>query len=549
MKYPLSCILILVVLFSCTSGDKKWLTWAKEADTASERLEYLNRIDFPLELEPADKALYGFLLTQTHTRLRESNAEDSLILYARDYYEKHPQEGYMPQVYELSADYYDWNKMYPQKLEMLQKGLNYSMEQKDSFLVSVFYTRTGIHHYTRREYHQALDNYQASLRYHTFANVYYMIGILMEQTGPPDSVDYYYSRSISFALEHGDTIPACHYLRNYAQFLAKKGLYNEAMDKLAQTEQLSEYYKGFPVSEMIKAEIFLKAGRLDSVQYHLDRAKDVRYKGSFGESGYIDLGTENHIASLQSVIDYVRYKTYDTSEIGQFNDSVVNDILFEKRLIAGKQEAQLRLERQHFHTLLRQQRINNLFVTGLLVCIILIGLILFWIRRRKEQLIEAEEQIDTLKNLLNDIRTDNVHPDDQSILFKKVLLQQLGIIRLVAASPTEQNKVLLKNISGLSGQPLPPDALLIWSDLYPVIDSLYERFHTRLVQKYGGLLTEKEIQLCCLLKAGFSTKEICVVTQQSTPSVYQRKTTIRKKLGMDEKQDIIEFISAPLRDL
>jgi len=321
------------------------------------------------------------------------------------------------------------------------------------------------------------------------------------------------------------------------------------MDKLAQTEQLSEYYKGFPVSEMIKAEIFLKAGRLDSVQYHLDRAKDVRYKGSFGESGYIDLGTENHIASLQSVIDYVRYKTYDTSEIGQFNDSVVNDILFEKRLIAGKQEAQLRLERQHFHTLLRQQRINNLFVTGLLVCIILIGLILFWIRRRKEQLIEAEEQIDTLKNLLNDIRTDNVHPDDQSILFKKVLLQQLGIIRLVAASPTEQNKVLLKNISGLSGQPLPPDALLIWSDLYPVIDSLYERFHTRLVQKYGGLLTEKEIQLCCLLKAGFSTKEICVVTQQSTPSVYQRKTTIRKKLGMDEKQDIIEFISAPLRDL
>jgi len=185
MKYPLSCILILVVLFSCTSGDKKWLTWAKEADTASERLEYLNRIDFPLELEPADKALYGFLLTQTHTRLRESNAEDSLILYARDYYEKHPQEGYMPQVYELSADYYDWNKMYPQKLEMLQKGLNYSMEQKDSFLVSVFYTRTGIHHYTRREYHQALDNYQASLRYHTFANVYYMIGILMEQTGPP----------------------------------------------------------------------------------------------------------------------------------------------------------------------------------------------------------------------------------------------------------------------------------------------------------------------------------------------------------------------------
>lgn len=42
--------------------------------------------------------------------------------------------------------------------------------------------------------------------------------------------------------------------------------------------------------------------------------------------------------------------------------------------------------------------------------------------------------------------------------------------------------------------------------------------------------------------AEFSTKEISVVTQQSIPTIYQRKTNIRKKLGMDEKEDIIDFI-------
>lgn len=34
-----------------------------------------------------------------------------------------------------------------------------------------------------------------------------------------------------------------------------------------------------------------------------------------------------------------------------------------------------------------------------------------------------------------------------------------------------------------------------------------------------------------------------VVTQQSVASVYVRKTAIRKKLGMDEKGDIVEYIN------
>lgn len=48
--------------------------------------------------------------------------------------------------------------------------------------------------------------------------------------------------------------------------------------------------------------------------------------------------------------------------------------------------------------------------------------------------------------------------------------------------------------------------------------------------------------LCCLLKAGFSTKEIMLVTQQSLQTVYQRKSSIRKKTGMPEKADIAAHI-------
>ena len=65
----------------------------------------------------------------------------------------------------------------------------------------------------------------------------------------------------------------------------------------------------------------------------------------------------------------------------------------------------------------------------------------------------------------------------------------------------------------------------------------------RISQKYGNILNEKELQLCCLLKSDFSTKEISVVIQQSIRTVYQRKTVIRQKLDMAEKEDIVEFLS------
>ncbi len=58
------------------------------------------------------------------------------------------------------------------------------------------------------------------------------------------------------------------------------------------------------------------------------------------------------------------------------------------------------------------------------------------------------------------------------------------------------------------------------------------------------MLNEREIQLACLLRAGFSTKEISVVVGQSTRTIYQRKTEIRKKLMLDEGADIAMEITS-----
>ena len=132
--------------------------------------------------------------------------------------------------------------------------------------------------------------------------------------------------------------------------------------------------------------------------------------------------------------------------------------------------------------------------------------------------------------------------ENSGAFFKKLLLQQLGIIRLVANTPTSQNQALLKLISGIGNKEIPVEGLLAWADLYPVIDKLYDGFYSRMMEKFGQVLSDKEVQICCLLCAGFSTKEIGVVTQQTSATIYVRKTSIRKKINAGEKQDIVECI-------
>lgn len=126
--------------------------------------------------------------------------------------------------------------------------------------------------------------------------------------------------------------------------------------------------------------------------------------------------------------------------------------------------------------------------------------------------------------------------------FPKDTFATVGHYTLGCYTTYISNQELLRRISGITNRELPVESLLVWEDLYPVIDRIYNGFYTQMNRRFGSVLIDKEQQLCCLLCAEFSTKEISVVTQQSIPTIYQRKTNIRKKLGMGEKEDIVGFI-------
>ena len=139
--------------------------------------------------------------------------------------------------------------------------------------------------------------------------------------------------------------------------------------------------------------------------------------------------------------------------------------------------------------------------------------------------------------------TGNVNQEvEDGQFFRKYFCNSWALFVWSLRSLHHKIKIYFCRISGITNRELPVESLLVWEDLYPVIDRIYDGFYTQMNRRFGSVLIDKEQQLCCLLCAEFSTKEISVVTQQSIPTIYQRKTNIRKKLGMGEKEDIVSFI-------
>ena len=195
---------------------------------------------------------------------------------------------------------------------------------------------------------------------------------------------------------------------------------------------------------------------------------------------------------------------------------------------------------------LQKQRLWLIISAILLIMMIAAIMVYVVLSRRKKRLIEAEERIETLDRLVKEAH--HTEKTDKETVLKRMVLQQMGILKTFASAPTQQSEEALRKISNVGFKSETPNKQLVdWDNLYLLVDELFEGFYSKLVKRYAGNFTDKEIQLICLLRADFSTKEIAFLTGQSSASVYVRKSTIRKKLGTEENGDFMAQIKSQLQ--
>ena len=73
-------------------------------------------------------------------------------------------------------------------------------------------------------------------------------------------------------------------------------------------------------------------------------------------------------------------------------------------------------------------------------------------------------------------------------------------------------------------------------------EKLYPNFSQSL-QKFVPGITQNEIKLCALLRLNLSAKEISRLLNITPESVNKSRYRLRKKIGLDSKQDLFVFLS------
>lgn len=317
--------------------------------------------------------------------------------------------------------------------------------------------------------------------------------------------------------------------------LQELGRYDESMalaDKLsvgASSRTLPSYL------HLWKAMCLFNMGHRDESIRELEMADSGTSDFSDNEMAYYN----SFAFMLKTAFDYQKRGKLSLIRMARIINNQKNVLLRTQAMQQNAKQSALEIENKRLSLKVKSDRQTAIIIIVILAMLIISGLLLWYARSRKRKALDAIEQAEVLQKLVNELNAADASAAQNETL-RRAMLRQLGIIKMVAETPTEQNREMLRKISSIDSKS--NDSLVNWENVYDIIDNLYAGFYSGLHKRYGDILTEKEEQIIVLMLAGFSTKEISVITSQTTATIYVRKSSVRKKLGVPEKEDIVAFL-------
>ena len=543
--YLLAAILAFAIS-SCSNSNSQYNRDIDNAEkilkaNTDSALSILESID-PSEIKvDSIRAKYHYLMAYGHMRCNRSMIGDSLISYAHEYYRG---KDVVRDIRNGMA--FAWYKFWvgdtPGAMAMLD-SLADLPNVPDSIMVQTLRTRVllGAAEYQGREL-VPLAKRLESLETDSLRKIEakYMLLTGYEYAGEPDSALYILNELVDYARKNKWGEKHFQFEMERAQLLTEQGRNTE--------------------SDALIDEIFRKAGSDNGAAdlLHFQYAINALNSGNTGRASQ-HLAIADSLASRLRGEDDAYFRSYsnlihaiiDFKQTGRIKLTHINGLNNRQserynRMKASQWESERgALYQQNRALALKAESEHKtvvILIIGIVALLVVAGA--FWIiitRRQRER--ENEERIEALQKMVDEYKSapsaQECEINDSSAL-RSVMLKQLGIIKMVAETPTEQNREMLRKISSIDGET--KGELVDWENVFKIIDNLYSGFYSTLHSRHGDVLSPKEEQIIVLMVAGFSTKEISVITGHTTSTIYVRKTSIRKKLVIPEKEDIVGYL-------
>lgn len=534
-------IFVIAVIASCSGSKSRHEEKIRQAEDLMQSnpdsaLSILETID-PSEIEADSfKAKHIYLKAYGHMKANRSMVGDSLIPFARNYYRGKDIVKDMRSGVAL-AWYKFWVGDTPGSIAMLDSlaGLH---DVPDSLMAQTLRIRVllGASEYQGQQIIQLAKRlYQLetdSLR--QFEAKYMLMGGYL-YAGKVDSALNIETELIDYARIHKLGDWEFQFTIERAQLLSESGREDESDSLINKIFSMAG-----PDNEAADQLNFQRAindlnrGDVDRAARYLAIADSLAYKMRGDDDAYF----RSYSNMLHAVIDVKRTGRIKLMQIAGLNNRMNERF---NRMKASQWEAERGALAQQNRALelKAESRQKTVIILAIgIAAVLILGASAWIIRTRRQRERDNEERIEALQKMVDEYKAT---PATDASAVRGIMLKQLGIIKMVAETPTEQNREMLRKISAIDSET--NGELVDWGRVFEMIDSLYSGFYSKLHRQYEELLTSKEEQIIVLMLAGFSTKEISVITGQTTSTIYVRKSSIRKKLGVPEKEDIVEFLN------
>lgn len=535
-----------------------------------------------------------------HYKQEMSLLEDSQLYQAVAYYRQRGDTAAQLETYLLEGMYLRWKEANDEAIAVFDRGISLAIARKDTANMLVLQRKKLEVLYKQSRFMECKAMIEDMLRIahklpvkEHYQMVYSLA--LVSQLGGDTSNMACHEKGFQLAMEAGDTAFAYHILNNYGVALMLDHQYKAS---LALYHRLIRLYPSSISRFMIPVNfglIYLDLKMNDSASYYIRWTERLIDSMQMHSKGRILLGSRGSVNQMRTVLDERMGKPIEKLKFVRYCDSIQEDLLAKHNTALRQQETRAQLEQRNYKLIISRQKmeLRIAVVVSLLLGVILLLIIIY------QQNLKKKER--TIRRLSEELQQYNKQLKDNEVLIAQnnehilELQMQLSLHkadeqeeqRLLIGQLEEQNRKLtlanrdlqqqiethwhkLKS-SPLKTQPvqelttemlrlkdreeelacrliaahplvaslrstprfLQPEDFVRLSVL---VDEVYPKFTDRLTAAFPNL-TELDIQLCILIKLGFSISQIAVFTAVSSTSVSQQKSRMKKRM-LQHQSDI-----------
>lgn len=555
-------LLIFSLLLSCQNekeaGSEQLLRQAEEMleEHPDSALLLLQSIDASGVLDKSGKIYYNFLLIQAKDRNLINISGDSVMLKeAVDYYSHHNDAGKAARAYYYQGRVYRLNNRPQAAIASNLNAVEHARLADDPQMLAYIHHEIGKLYQQEGNFNEALKNYRLSREYflragnsrnaclaHKFIGTAYLYASPMQT----DSAIISYHRALDCAMNLKDSFEIAVLHKNISLAYGEKGDWANEKTYMLRALHYSNDNDILAVVQRMLAEIYANADQADSAAYYMNElmANPVAHN-------HIDDRYYNHIML------YRMYKKFGNPSLALVHHEIsgmLSDSIQRYKTDQSVLEIQKKYDKQVLENRYNQVVMQRLYLVITVIACLLLGILAVWffvnrIRRKKTQLMEAEQALQTFRLMLakKDEKLQALDRaltgyDEKSEKLTAFLVDKLDIARKIAqmsALSADNNETFIQQYDKLFGRNLLE--AISWDNIYPVINDLYGGFVDKVKSAYLGL-AEKDLQMCCLVRAGFKTEEMAVLLDYTHNTVRVKRSRLAQKMGFNDYESFLKHI-------